>query len=107
LVSLAGEHVVFDSIDSWLSPWLRRVQGVLVDVLCVAALGALAWLMWIKGAQMAEYGETTAQLKIWKAPFVFGMGVMCFITALVHALLLLMPVAHHHIGVDDTPGSAS
>jgi TRAP-type transport system small permease protein len=100
LVSLAGEHIVFDSLDPWLPKWLRRAQGALVDAVCALALLGLAWLMWTMAGQMAGYGETTAQLKLPKAPFVYGMSVLCAVTALVHALLMLWPVAHHHIGVD-------
>lgn len=100
LVSLAGEHVVFDSLDPWLPKWLRRVQGSLVDLVCAVALLGLAWLMWTKAGEMAGYGETTAQLKLPKAPFVYGMSVLCAMTAVVHGLLMLRPVAHHHIGVD-------
>ena len=104
LVSLAGEHVVFDSLDPWLPRWVRRAQGLLVDAVCAFGLLGLAWLMWTMASQMAGYGETTAQLKLPKAPFVYGMSVLCAVTAVVHALLMLRPVAHHHIGVDgDTP----
>jgi hypothetical protein len=56
--------------------------------------------MWSMASQMAGYGETTAQLKLPKAPFVYGMSVLCAVTAAVHVLLMLAPVAHHHIGVD-------
>lgn len=100
LVSLAGEHIVFDSLDPWLPPRVRRAQGLLVDALCALGLLGLAWLMWSMASQMAGYGETTAQLKLPKAPFVFGMSVLCAVTAVIHGLLMLAPVAHHHIGVD-------
>ena len=91
LVSLRGEHVVFDSLDPLLAPWLRRVQAVAVDALCAAALGAVAWLMWLKAGQLAEYGDTTAQLKMSLAPFVRIMSVLCGVTALVHVLLIVQP----------------
>ena len=101
LVSLHGEHVVFDSLDHLMPPWLRRLQMALVDLGCAAALGGLAWLMWDKAAQMASYGDTTAQLQLPLGPFVQLMAVLCGLTALVHLLLLLRPTGHHHIGVDD------
>jgi TRAP-type transport system small permease protein len=105
LVSLHGEHVVFDSFDRWLPPLVRRVQQAAVDLLCAALLLGLAWLMWTKGGQMAEYGETTAQLKLPVYPFVWLMSLLCTLTAAVHLLLLAQPVAHHHAGVhDDAPG---
>ena len=101
LVSLRGEHVVFDSLDPWLAPWLRRMQELLVDLLCAALLGGVAWLMWVKAGQMVQYGDTTAQLKIAQGPFVYLMSGLCGLTALVHLVLVFAPTPHHHIGVDD------
>jgi len=100
LVSLAGEHVVFDSLDPWLSPLVRRVQGLFVDLCCVLGLLGVAWVMWTMAGQRAGDGETTAQLKLPIAPFVYGMSVLCAVTALVHVMLMLRPVAHHHVGVE-------
>jgi TRAP-type C4-dicarboxylate transport system permease small subunit len=101
LVALAGEHVVFDSLDPWLPGWLKRVQQAVIDVLCAAALAGLAWLMWSKGSQMTEYGDTTAQLRLPLGVFVHMMGLLIGLAAFAHLLLLRRPVAHHHVGVDD------
>ncbi len=99
LVSLRGEHVVFDSLDPLLERTIRRVQGLAVDLMVAALLAGLAWLMWSKAAQMAGFGDTTAQLKIPQAPFVYLMGALLALTALVHALLAFAPTTHHHPGV--------
>lgn len=101
LVSLRGEHVVFDSLDPLLEAGVRRAQGLLVDLLCAAALAGVAWLMWVKAGNMLQYGDTTAQLQIPQGPFVYAMSVLCGVTALVHLLLVLAPATHHHPGVDD------
>jgi TRAP-type transport system small permease protein len=84
LVSARGEHVVFDSLDHWLPAWVRKLQLVLVQLLCAGLMLGLAYLMWRTGGQFADNGETTAQLKIAKAPFIYGMGVLCGITGLLH-----------------------
>jgi TRAP-type C4-dicarboxylate transport system permease small subunit len=68
--------------------WLRRAQVVLVHLLCAAVLLGLGWLMWRSGGQFAETRETTAQLQILKAPFVYGMGVLCGVTGLVHLAMV-------------------
>ena len=91
LVSRRGEHVVFDSLDSYLPPLVRRVQRLLVHLLCGVVMLALGWLMWLTGGDFAASGETTAQLTIPKAPFIYGMGVLCAITGLVHLSVLLHP----------------
>lgn len=88
LVSRRGEHVEFDSLDPYLPRWLRRLQQVVVQLVCGVALVGLGWLMWKTGADFAQTGETTAQLKIPKAPFIYGMGVLCALTGLVHFALV-------------------
>ena len=103
LVSLHGEHVVFDSLDHLLPRWLRRLQQALVDLACAGALAGLAWLMWDKATAMASYGDTTAQLQLPLGPFVQLMAVLCAVTALIHLPLLVQPTSVHRIGVDEAP----
>lgn len=91
LVSLRGEHVVFDSLDSKLPPLVRAVQQGLVNLLCAAAMFGLAWLMWHTGNDFRVAGETTAQLRIPKHPFIYGMAVLCGLTGVIHLILLAQP----------------
>jgi TRAP-type C4-dicarboxylate transport system permease small subunit len=100
LVSLHGEHVVFDSLDPLLPRAVRRLQGLVIDLLCAAGLAVIGWVMWTKAGQMLEYGDKTQQLGLTLGWFVYLMSALLFITAAVHLLLLAAPVAHHHIGVD-------
>ncbi len=100
LVSLRGEHVVFDSLDPLIARSLRRAQGVVVDLFVAALLLGMAWLMWVKAGQMGEYGDTTAQLKIAQSPFVYLMSALLGLTSLVHLLLAFAPTTHHHPGVE-------
>jgi TRAP-type transport system small permease protein len=101
LVSLRGEHVVFDSLDPLIEKTIRRAQGLVVDLIVAALLLGMAWLMWAKAGQMGEYGDTTAQLKIAQSPFVYLMSGLLGLTALVHLLLAFAPTTHHHPGVDE------
>jgi TRAP-type C4-dicarboxylate transport system permease small subunit len=91
LVSERGEHVEFDSLDPYLPAWVRKLQAVLVHLLCAAVLLGLGWLMWRSANQFVESGETTAQLKILKAPFLYGMGVLCALTGVIHLFLVAQP----------------
>jgi TRAP-type C4-dicarboxylate transport system permease small subunit len=88
LVSARGEHVEFDSLDPYLPAWLRRAQAALVHILCGGVLLLLAVLMWRTGTQFLQNGETTAQLLILKAPFIYGMGILCGITGIVHLAMV-------------------
>ena len=93
LVSLRGEHVVFDSLDGYLPQAVRKVQRALMQAVCACMLLALGWLMWQTGNQFLETGETTAQLKILKAPFMYGMAVLCVLAGLIHLRFAFKPSA--------------
>jgi len=92
LVSRKGEHVVFDSLDSFWSKGFVKFQKALVNLLCSVAMLALGWLMVSTGIDFASFGETTAQLKISKAPFIMGMGFMCVLAGIVHLVLVFNPL---------------
>jgi TRAP-type transport system small permease protein len=91
LVSDRGEHVSFDSLDHYLPEWALRAQLVVVNILCAVVLLALGWLMWRTGGQFLESGETTAQLKLLKAPFIYGMAFLCALTGVVHLAQVASP----------------
>ena len=100
LVSQRGEHVVFDSLDSYLPASVRRAQAIIVHLLIGAAMLALGYLMFKTGQQFAINGDTTAQLKIDKAPFIYGMGLLCAVTGLVHLGFVVKPASE--VAEDDT-----
>ncbi len=91
LVALGGEHVAFDSLDQKLPAVVQRWQRRVVELLCAAALAGVAWLMWSKAGQMAEAGDTTAQLKLSLGPFVYGMSSLIFVAALAHLVVAWRP----------------
>ncbi len=98
LVSLRGEHVVFDSLDGYLPPAVRKIQRALMQTVCAAVLLGLGWLMWQTGGEFLATGETTAQLKIIKAPFMYGMAVLCVVAGLIHLGLAFRPSAAEEAG---------
>jgi len=95
LVSQRGEHVLFDSLDPYLPAWLLKAQASLVNIVCAAMLLALAVLMWRTGSDFRASGETTAQLQILKAPFIYGMAVLCAATGVVHLIHVGRPPTRH------------
>lgn len=99
LVSERGEHVVFDSMDPYLPQFIQKIQRAVVHLLCAAALLGLGWLMWKTGGEFLETGETTAQLKILKAPFIYGMGLLCAFTGVIHLGLMFKEQQDNEGGV--------
>lgn len=99
LVSERGEHVVFDSLDPYLPDAIKKIQRALVHLLCGAALLGLGWLMWQTGTDFLHTGETTAQLQILKAPFIYGMAVLCAFTGFIHLTLTFTEQEENEGGV--------
>jgi TRAP-type transport system small permease protein len=93
LVSSRGEHVVFDSLDSVWPAWLVKVQRAVVHLFCAVLMLGLAYLMWRTANDFAQSGDTTAQLKIAKAPFIYAMALLCGITGVLHLTLAARPPA--------------
>jgi TRAP-type transport system small permease protein len=91
LVSLRGEHVVFDSMDSYFTAAALRMQKAVVNLLIALMLLALGYLMWRTAGEFADSGETTAQLKFSKAPFIYGMAVLCALSGVIHLALMVRP----------------
>jgi TRAP-type transport system small permease protein len=88
LVVQRNEHVVFDSFDALLPPWVLKLQHMLVHLLCGIAMLGLTYLLWKLGLDMALQGETTAQLALPKAPFIQVMAFMCGLTGLLHLVMI-------------------
>ncbi len=93
LVSERGEHVVFDSLDTFLPAWFSKLQKAFIHMVCGAAMLALAYLMWRTATQFAQNGDVSAQLHIAKAPFIYGMSIFCAITGVLHFGLIVKPNA--------------
>lgn len=93
LVSERGEHIVFDSLDPLWPQWLRSIQLRVVHLVCALALISLGWLMWQTGHDFVTSGEITAQLGIPKSPFIYGMGVLCAFTGVIHLFFMVNPAA--------------
>ena len=91
LVSWRGEHVVFDSLDHLIPPWIKDIQNRLIELICAATFAGLAWLLMQRALRFAEYGDTTVYLQFSIAPVAWLMAGLLLITALVHLLFVFMP----------------
>jgi len=91
LVSWRGEHVVFDSLDHLIPPWIKDIQNRLIELICAATFAGLAWLMMQRAQRFAEYGDTTVYLQFSIAPVAWLMAGLLLVTALVHFLFVFTP----------------
>jgi len=91
LVSLRGEHVVFDTLDPFIPRWLKNLQTRAVHLVCAGAFAFMAWLLMQRAQRFAEYGDITVHLQLPLAPVAWLMAALLLLTALVHALFVWAP----------------
>jgi TRAP-type transport system small permease protein len=91
LVSWRREHIVIDTFDRFFPPRLKRALDIVAEVICAATLSGMGYLIFLRAARVAEYGETTNVLKLPLAPIAYVMGVMIVVAALIHISLILVP----------------
>lgn len=98
LVSWRGEHVVFDSLDHLIPPWIKDIQNRLIELISAATFAGLAWLMMQRAQRFAEYGDTTVYLQFSISPVAWLMAGLLVTTALVHLLFVFVPPAASDAG---------
>jgi TRAP-type C4-dicarboxylate transport system permease small subunit len=91
LVSKRREHIVIDTFDPFMPRWLKRGLDMLAEVVCALALGGIGWLIFRRALRVADYGDTTAVLRLPLAPVAFVMAAMIVVTAIIHLTLILLP----------------
>jgi TRAP-type C4-dicarboxylate transport system permease small subunit len=105
LVSWRNEHVVFDSLDPFIPDWVQRIQQRLVHLVCAVAFGFMAYLMVLRADRFAEYGDITVYLQLPLSPVAWMMAVFLAVTALVHAVFVVVSAPQREAGMGE--GSAS
>jgi len=95
LVSRREAHVVVDLFESWMSDTVKKVLRVLGNLLCMAALFGMSWLIYLRALRVASYGDTTSVLKMPLAPVAFAIAVLILVTGLVHIGLIFTKPPEH------------
>jgi len=85
LVTAARGHVVVDSFSGLVPSHFRRAQQTLAHLLACGISVLLAAVALKKAASVADYGDMTPMIGIPLAPFVYLMGTLLALNALLHA----------------------
>lgn len=93
IVSLKGEHIVLDLLDHLLPARLRRLQERIANLASALLLAGAGVLVLERAGRTLEYGDVTPALAIGLGRFHVAIGVLLFVTAAVHLLLLAAPGA--------------
>lgn len=77
VVSGRDQHILVDFTDDWFSGIGRRMQRWIVALVSSVLLGLITWRLWLKAAELADYGDATTYLAIPMAPIAYFMSVAC------------------------------
>lgn len=86
IVSLRNEHVTVDLFAALTPHRVFVVQHFLASVLAAGCTAYLAWHLWLHAQSLLEAGQTTTQLQLRLAWFVYGMSLLTGIASV--ALLI-------------------
>lgn len=75
-------HVTVDLLDAFVPRAVARVQAVVVNLITAAALGLVAWRLWVKAMEDWDYETATDELFLLIWPFDMGMALLCALAAL-------------------------
>lgn len=89
LASLAGEHVIFDLLDTVLPQRVKHWQSLVSNLICTALMGVSAWFVFNRAIRTQAMGDTTAQLLVPVAPFHYAAAILLVVCAMMHLYLAL------------------
>mgnify|MGYP001227323804 FL=1 len=92
VVSARREHLTIGLLDYLFTGNVRRVQGVVLNLL----LGVLCLLwareVWIQGDALVAQNELLMFLQVQIAPFVYAMALLTFVAALIFLVLAVRAI---------------
>ncbi len=83
LASARAEHIRIDLLDYLLGPRAQRMQRVVGSLATAAVMGFLAWRLYERGAQFAQFRDASSHLGVPLAPVAWVMAALAAITVLV------------------------
>ena len=85
LAAARAEHIRIDILDHLLGAGARRLQRVVGMGGAAIVMGALVWRLWVRGAELAKFGDLSSHLGVPLAPVAYFMAVMSALTAAIFA----------------------
>lgn len=76
-------HISVDILVNRFSPAVRRILNAANSLICTIFFAVAGWQIAKWGATLRRTGEVTETLRIIYYPFTYGVGLGCFLLALV------------------------
>jgi TRAP-type transport system small permease protein len=83
LASARAEHIRIDLLDYLLGPRARKVQRLIGNGASAVVMAFITWRLYERGAQFAQFRDTSSHLGVPLAPVAWVMAAFAAITVLV------------------------
>lgn len=83
LASARAEHIRIDLLDYLLGPRARQAQRLIGNAASAVVMAFLAWRLYERGKQFAQFRDTSSHLGVPLAPVAWLMAFFAAITVLV------------------------
>jgi TRAP-type transport system small permease protein len=83
LASARAEHIRIDLLDYLLGPRARKVQRLIGNGASAVVMAFITWRLYERGAQFAQFKDTSSHLGVPLAPVAWVMAAFAAITVLV------------------------
>lgn len=83
LASARSEHIRIDLLDYLLGPRARRVQRLVGSGASAVVMAFIAWRLYERGAQFAQFNDTSSHIGVPLAPVAWAMAAFAGVTVLV------------------------
>ena len=83
LAAASGEHIRIDLLEHVLSSRVQRWQHLVGAVASAGVLAFLAWRLWLRGAELGRFADTSSHLNVPLAPLAYFLALSCAAAAAV------------------------
>jgi TRAP-type C4-dicarboxylate transport system permease small subunit len=82
LIAYRQSHISVDLFDDFMHPLVRRILGVIGNLLGAAVFAVIAWQLWKQADRLMGYGDVTSYLRLPLGPIVYFMAIASAVTVI-------------------------
>ena len=92
LITIQNQQITITLFSARLSGRLRHMLVTIVPLFSAVVMGLLAWRLIVQASKLAEFRSATLYLQWSIYPFVYFMGIMAVLSALIYLSLAIFRI---------------
>ena len=92
IITRRRAHIVVSVFDRWFAGRAGEIRRLVVDAGCLAVVAFIAERLWRQGQSLAEARMESGYLEWPIAPAAYGISILCVVTVVVLAIMVVRDV---------------